>query len=63
MVIEPEAARVGFTLQLVQMGFEIGDALFGIELHGDGQIGAHFGLHPPPGARGQAQIARTIVRP
>ena len=38
MAIELEALRVGRALQRVEMLVEVGDALFGVELHADFKI-------------------------
>lgn len=55
MPVELEAVAFGFALQPVEMPFEIGDALFRVEIHADFEIGQRG--HSPYASRDAWQIA------
>jgi len=60
MTIELEAAFVGGALHSIEMFFEIGDPLFGIELHRRFQVPHHASFIPAPRAKHKSLlIART----
>ena len=60
MAIELEASLVGDALHAVEMLFEIGDPLFGIELHRRFQVPHHLPFIPPPSAKHKCLL---IARP
>ena len=56
MVVELEARLLRLALQILEMGVEIGDPVFGVEAHRHGQIGRGAGWLISAFIHGQQQL-------